>query len=188
MKPTEIVLGTAASLFAVMPGLNSILSGAGSTPGDQKLFGGVSVAVGVAVLLMVSIFRETVQRSARKTIVLISTLLLVLGVTLIAAHAGILSAVVVEYRVDDPPAPPPRLFLFPLAPTGKLAGMIAAAGGRLAALNRYLPDAIEPALNEGSNPLRIALTKWLLLVTFGSISGCFSGALLLLALRQGASG
>ena len=183
MKAAEAVLGTAAALFAVLPGVNSILSGAGATPGDEKLFGGVSVAVGVAVLLMISIFKPKVRRVARTKVVIVSIILLIIGVTMIATHVGVLSSTVVEYRIDDPPDAKPRLYVFPLRADGRLHGMITTAGGRLAALYRYGPDAIAAALLDGSNPLRVALSKGLLLFTFAAISACFSAALLILAYR-----
>ena len=184
MKAAEAVLATAAGLFAVLPGVNSILSGAGSTPGDEKLFGGVSVAVGVAVLLMITMFKATIRRLKRTKVIAAGVSLLAIGIAMVAVHVGVLSGTVVEYRVDGVPEAKPRLYVFPLRADGRLHGMVNTAGGRLAALYRYGPDAISAALLDDSNPVRVALTKGGLLFTFGGISGCFSAALLLLAYRD----
>jgi hypothetical protein len=187
MKAAEGLLGTAAALFAVLPGLNSILGGAGSTPGDERLFGGVSVATGVAVLLIVTILKAKIRRIARRKIVLLSVIILLLGIAVLATHIGVLAASVVQYQIDSPQSTASRQFVFPIAPSGQLASMISTAGGRLAALYRYGPDAIAASLLQGTNPLGVALTKGLLLVTFALISASFAAVLMILAYRVGSS-
>lgn len=184
MKAAEAILAGAAALFALLPGLNSILGGAGATPGDEKLFGGVSVAVGVGTLLAVTMFKAKIRRVSRRKIAIGTAMLLVATIGVLAAHVGMLANVIVVYQIDGTPTVAPRAFLFPLRAEGKLANMIAIAGGRLAALYRYGPDAISAALLEPPNPTHSALTKGLLLFTFSSISAGFSAALLILAYRS----
>lgn len=168
MKALTAVLIGAATLFAVLPGLQAILTGAGVPTGRETQFGGVALLGGTIVLLLAYIVRSNIATWSGRKVGVAAFLGLGGGLTLLVLYTAMLGMSEVEYE-DLRTTPPETVVLqFPFTSLvgGDLEKMILRANGPLEAIDRYGRRTIEEELKKGYLSGPLALTAGLLMAVY----------------------
>jgi hypothetical protein len=169
LKGLTVTFQAAAALFATVPGISTIAGGIAAPPGRDKLFGGFMLAFGVLTLLGLAMFQERIRRLEPRRaarLVLFGALLSIVG---LVGYTVLMNLCVVQ---DEDERSPGRVITdtvyMPIVPTGRLAGMIHEAGGRHAAVRRYLAPAVrDEVVNQ---PVAMAVTDGVLLIAYQTIT------------------
>jgi hypothetical protein len=127
-------------LLGAIPGLAVIQSGIGSPPGYKILFGGTIETFGALSLLLLWINRKKIKRLAARRVTRTAIALAALCFVFIAFYITLFSLCVVGHQRGTA--------YYPLWTGGKAADMVARAGSRRAAIERYGIDAVVQAIDE----------------------------------------
>ena len=187
MDYSKAILLAASGLFAVIPGLTSLLSGIGTPPGEKDLFGGLSMAVGVSVLLLFFINRQKIKNVPYRRFNYIAIALIAGAVICTLIYKPVLDYCSISYieKVKEGGSTMEMAtdFFFPIITDGQLQFMITKAGSRVEAANRFGPDAVSNALDKDNNPLYVALSRVLLVILYCFLSAALTSAFCLLSFR-----
>lgn len=175
MKPLNKGFSSLSKIFGALPGISILLSGIGTPPGYQKLFGGVIEACGCFVLFAIwknkgRLLRKGIAARTRVAVFLILTSLLAVGAYLVLS-----SVCIVTDRSGE-------TAYFPLWLKGKLAEKVAEYGSRDKVLDHYGLSSIQAEAN--SQAVGLAITTFILLFVYQSIFSCLSAAFGILAPEQ----
>lgn len=171
----KIFMGAAAA-FGVIPGLATVAKGLAAPPHAKLLFGGFVEAIGAAILIMLWINRNELQKLAQGKLICLVVLMFIGSFAAFVCYLAMYDWCI----VTDPQF---GTVIYPLWATGDLATVIRRAGGRWAALDLYGTYAIVTSVERSSSVV------WAL--TLGSVfllyQGIFSFATIafgLLAARE----
>jgi hypothetical protein len=165
----------AASTFACVPGLVTIIAGFGAPPNTGAWFGGIATSVGVLTVLLAMMRSAEISRVSSRRITHWS--LALLGASLLALFVYV---VLFDWCVVSHPAY--GAIVYPLWATGDLAKLISHAGGRWEALDRYGTAGIDAAISTSSS-IVWALTISSLIVCYSGLVMCMTAAFALPAAR-----
>jgi hypothetical protein len=129
-----------AGVFGAIPGLTVIQSGIGAPPGYKVLFGGVIEAFGTLSLLLLWVNRKKIKRLAARRVTKRTLALASVCFAFIALYITLFSFCVVVHQRGTA--------YYPLWTSGKIADMVARAGSRKAAIERYGIAAVAQAIDE----------------------------------------
>jgi hypothetical protein len=159
----------ASSLFAAIPGVAVLLTGAGVPPGSKALFGGTLEVFGALTILILWVNRSRIRRLKQQAVTKYSILLAGGAFVALAVYV-----VLIGYCVAQAPGRTP--VFFPLMVSDSIAGMVDAAGSRDATLPLYGSEEVREVIHE-SAPVALGITTVLLLllylIPFISIAAAF---------------
>lgn len=169
----------ASGLFSAVPGLAILASGVETPPGYRVIFGGIVEAFGVLSLIALSMNESSIRKiSTSKAI----RLAVGLGISSMICLVGYLT--VFQFCVFHHPTHGSAYY--PLWTGGHLADLIATAGGRYAALDRYGAYPIAKAVSEmPGHPFPLILTTTVLLLLYQAIFTTLATSFALLAFHKG---
>lgn len=119
-----------SGLFASVPGFTIMWKGIGTPPGYSFLFGGAIEAFGSLALILLWMNRVKIKAIKPRKVVISAIILGVASFVSLVVYLTLHNLCVVSH-------PTHHTVFFPLWTTGELATLVARAGGRWSALDRY---------------------------------------------------
>ena len=119
-----------SGLFASVPGFTIMWKGIGTPPGYSFLFGGTIEAFGSLALILLWMNRAKLKAIKPRKVVTSSIILGVASFVALVVYLALFNLCVVSH-------PTHHTVFFPLWTSGELAILVAKAGGRWSALDRY---------------------------------------------------
>jgi len=167
-----------ASLFALVPGVAVLRIGLGAPPNEEKLFGGVIEAAGALTLLVLWVGRDRLKQWSTARAKRWAIGLAVTSIVLLMIYLLLFRTCVIGHELY-----PGRTFYYPLLLSGRSARMVAMAGSRYQAIERYGPDAVQSAL--GALTTARTFTSALLLIVYQAVFTTLTAAFGILGFHGG---
>jgi hypothetical protein len=150
----------ASGLFSSIPGVTVILKGVGTPPEYEYIFGGVIEAFGALSLIILWVNRKGLKKVAKTKITTHAITLGILSFAFLVAYIALFNWCVVKH-------PTHGTVYYPLWLSGYAADVVAKAGGRWQALDRYGNHAVYAAIHKMPIFASVITTILLLLVYQG---------------------
>jgi hypothetical protein len=171
----KIFMGVAAA-FGAIPGLATVTKGLAAPPHAKLLFGGFVEAIGAAILILLWINRDQLQKLSQGKLIRLVVLMFIGSFVAFVCYLAMYDWCI----VTDPQF---GTVMYPLWVTGDLATIIRRAGGRWAALDLYGTYAVVTSV-ERSSSVVWALTLGSFLLLYQGIFSFATVAFGLLAARE----
>jgi hypothetical protein len=173
-----------SGVVAVIPGLATLVTGSGSTPGDAALFGAAAMMFGSATLAGLELRQSKVVALHPGKRTAVAAMLLTVGMLLLTTNFAILRYAVVNY---DSSCKERHQFVFPLIAFGELRSWVRDYNGPLGAIYKFNEDSVAVQLAEPANAIAVGVTKGVAVAALACVSSCFVAAFYYLARREDGS-
>lgn len=173
------LFGSAAAVFASIPGLTIMISEAGAPPSRELFFGAVIEAVCVLLLLSLWVKRQSIKEMDHSLVVKYSLSTGVAFFALLLTYVMLFQICVVEHHVRG-------IVYYPIKTSGDIANFIAQYGSRLAVIEGLGHSGAIVSLNKMANiQFWLGLTTAILLTLSTTAFACLTAAFALIGFHNG---